>query len=1099
MTELVILRAADEAALVAEMGRVIGFLDRVPEAPLADVAYTCSLTTGDATIAIVSDTVLDLRTRLSSARSRLEAGSVRRLRDKSGTYYFRDHILGSSGHGKLAFIYPGAMSFYPDMLRDVAIAYPECRGAFDELEEALVQDGGAFTPSNFIFPPAAHYRHDADVFSSGAYAQALVASYAGCVALTRLMRKVGIEPQGVVGFGGGELAATIRSGAAGLNPPRPDRIRMIREIYKIVDRAVDHAGLPETSMVTLLLRREGEADDVLASFPAGKVTLAIDFSPRQKTYAIEKDFEEVAMMAFTAMGIRAMTLALNRPFNTPACEKLVPVIRKFADGWIRRDPVCEVYSCATAEPLPSRLRKAREDVASRWTKPVRFGDTVRRMYEDGYRVFLEVGPRGLMSGAVDDALRGAEHAAIALNSIHRRGIPQIQHALAQLAALGAAFDISTEYLVHGARKVDFDSAFVPGERRETEMRLSRAFPRMTLLSDGTPLHGMAIPVEPRGRGGRAAARAAAVAARERRGRQFDSGAMNPLVSDADVVDSAPGVSLELRKTFRISDAPFIGDFALGNNSQLSYAYPNLKGLVILPIPVAAEIMAEVAAMVVPNRELCAIEELVNRRMVSFEGGEMTLYMRAERVASGNPDLAAVKVQLRDDKPDSAYTWPIMEATFVMAKKLEPTPVRVKPNAKPRSVHWSGRDIYPSRLCYGRRLRGITFVETWSESGLDYEVEVPPLSGNVVFTRFPIWLVNPLLLETVVSAFTLWRSRDRFSFAFRMRRLELHAPLPNEGSKVKCYLRLTGVTPKSHLCDIIVSDGNGGVLMTVSGWEEIVKYIRPEYRDLLMQPATSFVTKLLSADTLGNPSADVAAAYVTDVPYAEFERDDEVWLKMFSCIVLGEKERAQFKAMPGSAARRTEWLFGRIAAKEAVRRYLKVFHQARWSDADVEIFADDAGKPYAIGAWNDYLQLKLDIAIAHTAQFVIALAASNAHIGVDVESVSRDLSNEFTAGVFTPVELELAAQAVNPSLSIIRFWCAKEAVSKALGTGIRYSPKELVISGYQADAGSLTVRLTGAWEDAFRALKGRDIAVSFRTMNDHALAFCFIPRSLFHED
>lgn len=1098
MTELVILRAADEAALVAEMGRVVGFLDRVPDVPLADVAYTCSLMKGPAAIAIVSETVVDLRARLSSARARLESGPVRRLRDKSGTYYFREHLLGREDGGKLAFMYPGAMSFYPDMLRDIAIAYPECRGAFDELEEALAQDGSAFTPSSFIFPPAPHYRHDADVFSSGAYAQALVATYAACGALTRLMRRMGIVPNGVVGFGGGDLAATIRSGAAGANPTRPERIRMIRDIYKIVDKAVDHAGLPETAMVTLLLRREGEADEILSSFPDGMVTLALDFSPRQKTYAIAKEFEETAMKAFAAAGIRAMTLALNRPFNTPLCEKLVPAIRKFADAWIRQEPICDVYSCATAELLPTRLRKAREDVASRWTKPVRFGDTVRRMYEDGYRVFLEVGPRGLMASAVDDALRGEDHASISLNSIHRRGIPQVQHALAQLAALGAEFDISTECLQRGARKVDFDSAFVPGERRETEMRLSRAFPRMTLLSDGTPLHGMTAPTEARGRGGRAVARAAAVAARERRGRQFDSGAMNPLVSDADIIDSTPGVSLELRKTFRLSDAPFIGDFALGN-SQLSYAYPNLKGLVLLPIPVAAEVMAEVASMIVPNRDLFAIEELVNRRMVSFENGELTLFMRAERVASGNPELAAVKVQLRDDKPDSAYTWPIMEATFVMAKKLEPMPVRSMPHTRPRSVHWSGRDIYPSRICYGRRLRGISFVETWSESGLDYEVEVPPLAGNVVFTRFPIWLVNPLLLEAVVSAFALWRNRDRFSFAFRMRRLELHAPLPNEGARVKCYLRLTGVTPKSHLCDITVSDGKGGVLMTIAGWEEIVKYIRPEYHELIMQPATSFVTKPLSAETLGNPPADVAAAYVTDVPYADFERDDEIWLRTFSCIVLGEKERGQFKAMPGSAARRTEWLFGRIAAKEAVRRYLKDFHQARWSDADVEIFADDAGKPYAIGAWNDYLQLKLDIAIAHTAQFVIALAASNARIGVDVESVSRDLSGEFTAGVFTPEELELAAQAVNPSQSIIRFWCAKEAVSKALGTGIRYSPKELIVSGYQADASVLTVRLTGAWEDAFRNLKGRDLPVTFRTMNDHALAFCFIPRTLFNED
>jgi phosphopantetheine--protein transferase-like protein len=116
--------------------------------------------------------------------------------------------------------------------------------------------------------------------------------------------------------------------------------------------------------------------------------------------------------------------------------------------------------------------------------------------------------------------------------------------------------------------------------------------------------------------------------------------------------------------------------------------------------------------------------------------------------------------------------------------------------------------------------------------------------------------------------------------------------------------------------------------------------------------------------------------------------------------------------------------------------------------------------------------------------------------VDVESSNRDLSEEFTAGVFTHDELELAAQAANPSQTIIRFWCAKEAVSKALGTGIRYSPREMVVADYLPDSGVLTMRLEGAWAEAFKRLKGRSITVSVGAMREHALAFCFIPASLF---
>ncbi|MBQ3289571.1 MAG: 4'-phosphopantetheinyl transferase superfamily protein [Kiritimatiellae bacterium] len=1101
MTELVLVSAADEASLVAEANRLVGFLDRVPDVSLADVACTCALRRGECTLAVIAPDTASLRARLVSAVHRLSCGSVRRIRDKSGTYYFRDRLLGE-GRGRLAFVYPGVMSFYPDMLRDLAIAYPECRAAFDELEEALVGDA-EFTPSSFIFPPAPYYRHDADIYKSGAYAQALVSTYAGCMALTSLLASFGLSPDGVVGFAGGDLAAMMRSGAAGAKPSRPDRMRVISDIYRIVHKAVNHGGLPEVAMVTVLTRHPEEVESVVSGFPPGKVTLVVDFSPRYKTYAVERDFADEALAAFAAAGVRAMRLALDRPFNTPMCESLVPAIRKFAAGWMRNAPDIDVYSCATADRLPSRLRAAREDIAGRWARPVRFVDTIRRMYADGYRVFLEVGPRGLLTAAVGDTLRDEEHAAIALDSIHRRGLLQTQHAIGQLVALGAQMDISETFRRRGARELDFDAALSLEVRKDSEMRLSRSFPRLTLLSDGsTMLPGTSFIEEPRGRGAKAAARAAAIAQQARRQRQFDFGAMNPLVSDADVMNSNPGVSVEMTKLFRLSELPFLGDYALGT-SQLSYSDPNLKGLILLTLSVGAEIMAEVAEFVVPNLHLLRIEDLNCRRMAPFVKGEIRLFVRAERVAAHDPSEHAVKVQIRDDSPNSAYTLPVMEATCALSDvPPPPKPAVIPPLARPRSVHWSGRDVYPSRICFGRRLRGIQFVEAWSESGINYEVSVPPLAGNVSFTRFPMWVVNPLLLEIVTSGFMLWRSHERlvgaFSLPFRLRRLSFGGPMPGEGARLRCYLRLSGVTPKSQICDISVTDGNGNELMAVSGLEEQIERMPAEYRQMILQPAMTFLTAPLGQEVLGEPATDVSSAFITDVPYVVFERNENLWLKALSHVALDAAERKEFAEMTGSASRLTEWLFGRIAAKEAVRRFLTTYYQARWSDADVRIWADGSGKPHALGAWSDFLSTKLDIAIAHTAKFVVAVAAANARVGVDVESIDRDLSEEFASGVFLPEELELAAQAANASQAVIKFWCAKEALSKALGTGIRYSPREMTVTDYLSDAGVLTLRLSGAWSDAFKNFRGRDIHVTVKTVRNHALASCFIPSSLFDE-
>jgi len=1098
--ELVVVRAADEPALVKEIERLVAYIDRVPDVSLADFAYTCLDMRGGSVLAVIADDILALRARLASAVRRLASGKSSRLRDKSGTYYFRDHLLGE-GKGKLAFVYPGVMGFYPDMLRDLAIESPVCRDAFDELEEALAGDA-EFTPSSFVFPPAPYYRHDADVFKSGAYAQALVSTCAGCMALTRLLGVAGLKPDGVVGCAGGDLAAMMSSGAAGAAPERAARIRAIRHIYQIVRKAVNHGGMPAVATYTLLTRRPEEMSAAVAGLPADKAFLALDFSPRQKTYAVLPEYEETFVAAVTAAGARAMKLALDRPFNTPLGESLVPAVRKFTDEWMRHEATCDVYSCAEAAPVPTRVRTARKETAQRWAKPARFEETVRRMYADGYRVFVEVGPRGLMTAAVEDTLRDVDHAAIALNSIHRRGIVQLMHAVGQLQAIGAELDISSYFESQGARKLDFDSPISPEVRKDAEMKLSRAFPKLTLLSGADVLTGASVLAEPKGRGAKAAARAAAVAQRARRQRQFDFGAMNPLVSDADTITSSPGVMQEIVKEFRLSDLPFLGDYALGT-SQLSYTDPDLKGLVTLSLSAAAEIMGEVASMVVPNRTVIRIDDLNCRRMVSFRRDALKLYVRAERISPNSPDESAVMVQIRDDSPNSAYTWPVMEATVVLADDLPPArPVSVSAHSKPRSVHWSGREIYPQRLCCGRRLRGIQFVETWSESGVDYEVTVPPLAGNVAFTRFPVWTVNPLLLEIVTSGFSLWRSHERFagacSFPFRLRRLALAGSVLEEGSTLKCYLRLTGVTPKSQLCDISVTDGNGNELLSVSGWEELTERVPLEYRALVLQPAVNFLTQPVDKGLLGDPLTDVASACITDVPYSLFERNEELWLKTLSHIVLEADERRGFAEMTGSVPRRTEWLFGRIAAKEAVRRYLQDFCQARWASADVRIWADDSGKPHALGKWNDYLGVKLDIAIAHTAQFVVALAAANARVGVDVESLSRDLSEEFAAGVFTPEEQELAAQAANAAQTAIKFWCAKEAVSKALGTGIRYSPKEMVVREFLADTGLVRMRLEGAWVEAFKSFKGRDIDVTVRSVRDHALASCFIPSSLFEE-
>ena len=1105
-SELILIGAADAEALCSELERLERFLEQAPSVFLRDVAYTCALAYRDlpekgAVLAIVASSADELRARVASARTRI-AGGTERIRDKSGTYFFRQHLLGPGTEGKLAFLFPGAASFYPDMLRDLVIGFPECRAAFDELEEALA-GSGRFSPSSFIFPPAPYYRRDADVFSAGAYAQAMVSTYSANAALFRMLSLLEVRPDGVMGFAGGDLNALAAAGYFG-DFKRPDRLKFLKEMYSVVDSAIAHAGLPRCVMLAVVAPHAEETAQALRGFSEDEVQPFFEISERQRMYAVKPDRLADVQKALAESGAKGMRLDVDRPFNTPWCRQIIPMFRKFSGHWTCAKARVPVWCCATVEPLPEKGRKARDVCAELWTRSVRLGETIRRMYDDGFRVFLEVGPRGVAASAADDILRGKPHVSLVSNAVHRSGLLQFQHAVGCLAALGVAVNPEILFAHHRHRKLDFDSSLSFEVRADSFLQLQREFPSLALLSADSPLAATAAPGR---KSSKALDRAAAVAARQRRQRQFDFGATLPLISDMDVISEEPGVSVEVATTLDFHKVPYLADAAIGT-SHVSYSNPELRGLALLPIATGAEIMAELAQLLAPNRSVVAVDDLQRRRVVAFKDGRLKLFVRAERVVAEKTSETEVHVQLRDDAPDSAWTWPAMEATVLLSAE-RPQPASAEPETlmRPRSVHWTESDIYPNRLAAGDRLRHVRKADLWGDGGLDYEVEVPPSAGAVEHTRFPVWVLNPLLLQAVADGYTLWRSHERFpgafSFAFRLRHLALHALSLPEGLRLRCYLRLTGVTPSSHVCDILVSDGNGNLVFELRGYEEKTERVPDEYRRLVLQPPLAFLTDELPEDVLGSPATPVASALAVDVPYPIFSRNEEIWLKSISQIVLGKVERRHFADMPGAVNRRTEWLFGRIAAKEAVRRFLFKHYQSRWTDADVEIWADDSGKPHAIGDWKNAVWKDreeefglLDLAIAHTERFVLAVVAARARVGVDVESVDRDLSDEFTKGVFTPEELMLAEGATNPHAAIIRFWCAKEAVSKALGTGIRYSPKELVVDAFRPETGEMDLLLTGAWCENFKAFVQRPVHVASSIVQGHVVTSCFIPETFF---
>ena len=1087
---VLLIGAHSHDALAEEADRIATYLEHAPGVSLRDIAYTSALAAKQAPhrlgLVVASGDTLSLHDRLRTAARKIRSG-IARIRDKAGTYYFREPPIG-----KVAFLYAGATAWHPEMLREAAFCSPIIRQRLEEAEEALSALFGEGTATDLLYPFRPSSPDNAPPALTAAVTIADV--HAANLAYTDMMARLGLVPDAVAGIGCGAYSAAAVAGATIDQQLRIKRVRAIRESARLMSRLATRKDMPSVAVLSVERLARQKVEEIAAGYP-GRCVVSQAIAPDYHLICVAPDIATQVSSDMQTQGgvVTARHLAL--PFNTPWAAKALPLLNQFCSAWLRDIPRIPIYSTTENRKIEAGQRVNPAWVADQFLNPVDFAGTVERLYEDGVRVFVDAGVRGLLARQVS-AVLGAErpHLSVSLNRFHRPDRLQLCHAIAQLGALPLPLDLSGADEFTGAVRLDFDTP-VPREV-SPPIRLDSVLPRVDPDVLLNPLKG-GVNLNPVRTALPEAESPASIAPEHAEQGGCTCGVRQPLLQQARVLSLEPGISVELHATIKLVDYPFLRDYALGS-SRLSRINTQLRGMTLLSVPTGIELMCEAAQRLLPDGlRVVRILGMKAQRWLGFERDLLDVRLWAERVSWGIDGQYAVKVQLRKEQPNSGFTWPALEATVVFSAAYPPTR-RACPNplVNPRAVNWSGRDIYPRRLFQGPQLRTIRHVDSWSENGIDYELEAPSPAQAITSVELPAFAVAPILFDGVVSGFPLWRSHEKFegaiSFPFRARSICFFAPEPPPGGRLKAYLRLTGVTPRSLTVDISVSDGQGNQLVEIHGWEELSTHVARKLYDFTLSPTENYFTDPLPNELMPPAPVPVWGAVVQSFEPRFFTGNQELWLKTLAMIVLTPQERDEWYDNSSSVARRLEWMLGRVAAKEAVRRHLQETRRERWGAADIAVWPDDSGKPHAIGPWMQEQGGQLDLSIAHTASLVVAAVAENARLGIDLERLGRDLSEEFARGVFSQEEQNLAASCGDAPAMLLRFCCAKEAVSKALGTGIRYSPIDLRVRSADCVKGMVEMELLGGWLDPFPRLKGQRIAVRVSTYANHAVAACILP-------
>ncbi len=436
--ELLVLKSTDRPALIKDVNSLLTALTTGAEPHLADLAYSYALQAQERAsqslcLSLVVSNLTQLQESLVMALAHLEQSKPLPI-----------HVLFSENAAvrsqPIAFIFPGQGAQYPDMAREAALYFPEMREAI-EMADVTLRDQLPKFLSQLIYPPSA-FTEEEEKAQIAALMETQVAQPAlGAIAsgFLDLMTRLGIAPAMACGHSYGEYAALHAAGVL----TRYDFLKLSAtrgQVMASVCKTTEGAmAAVRITRETLLKRLEGRAEVVLANHNA----------PDQSVISGSKEAVKGAVAHLKSQGVRATMLSVAGAFHTPFVEAAQAPLAEAIGYTAIAAPQIPVYGNSTAKPYPSQPEAVREQLAGHLLSSVEFVSQINAMYSDGARIFLELGPKSVLTKLVSLILEGQEHTSVALDG-NGGGIRGFLIALGKLATHGVALNLIA---LHTGRKV----------------------------------------------------------------------------------------------------------------------------------------------------------------------------------------------------------------------------------------------------------------------------------------------------------------------------------------------------------------------------------------------------------------------------------------------------------------------------------------------------------------------------------------------------------------------------------------------------------------------------------------------------------------------
>ncbi|MEM1168904.1 MAG: SDR family NAD(P)-dependent oxidoreductase [Cyanobacteria bacterium P01_H01_bin.35] len=412
---LLTLSAKTETALSELVSRYQKYLNSNPELELADICYSAN--SGrvhfNHRIAAIASNKQELGEKLKEYQTGEATVGV-----LTGELPERTRRL------KVGFLFTGQGSQYVNMGKQLYQTQPVFREVLDKCD-AILSSEIECSLLDVLYNQTTDNRYSS-LLNQTAYTQP--ALFAIEYALYKLWESWGIKPNIVIGHSVGEYVAATVAGVFSLE----DGLRLIAARGRLMQQ------LPSGGEMVSVMASELTVSKLLEPYQQ-EIAMAAINGPESTVISGDSVAVTGVVSILEAKGIKTKKLEVSHAFHSPLMEPMLAEFETVANQLTYNSPQIPIISNVTGAKADNSIATPQYWV-NHVCQPVRFAEGMRTLHQQGYEIFIEVGPKPILLGMGRQCL--PENIGIWLPSL-RPGVDEWQQmlfSLGKLYVLGAKVD-----------------------------------------------------------------------------------------------------------------------------------------------------------------------------------------------------------------------------------------------------------------------------------------------------------------------------------------------------------------------------------------------------------------------------------------------------------------------------------------------------------------------------------------------------------------------------------------------------------------------------------------------------------------------------------